>query len=264
MTTTPNLKATHITEAQQGKEVSANTALDHFDNATQRELEKDVAAGGTITLTDEEWLQNFVIKLTGAPAGAFNLDVPDGDRHAIVWNVSGQTCTFDTVTGGAASIPIFDTAIVEVIVDGIDATSFGNDLVNDTTPELGGDLVGGGQTIGNVLLKDYHETETAPTSVTNTLTLDVELGNVFSHLMTENTTLAFTNPTGSGDMTSITLIITQDSTPRTLSYPASVVWDFGLGVPIISTGSGAIDILTFFTVNGGTTWFGFVAGQAFA
>ena len=145
-----------------------------------------------------------------------------------------------------------------------------NDLVDDTTPQLGGDLDAnshdinmGDQLISRPEIKDYSETKTAPSSSAGTLTLDIVNGNVFAVTLTENvTTLNFNNPSPTGKACSFTLILTQDSTPRTLAWPVSVKWDSGIA-PTISTAS-AIYVLTFVTVDAGTIWYGFLAGSEMA
>lgn len=111
-------------------------------------------------------------------------------------------------------------------------------------------------------LKDYAETSTSPSSSSGTLTLDIENGNVFDVTLTENvTTTNFNNPSTSGKGCSFTLILTQDGTGGwAVTWPASVDWAAGTA-PTLTSAAGSVDVLTFITVDGGTTWLGFVAGQ---
>ncbi len=46
---------------------------------------------------------------------------------------------------------------------------------------------------------------------------------------------------------------------RLVTWPASVVWPGGT-TPTLSTAAAAVDIFTFFSRNGGTTWYGFPTG----
>jgi hypothetical protein len=63
----------------------------------------------------------------------------------------------------------------------------------------------------------------------------------------------------------LTLILTQGSTNRTIAFDASTVIKWASGsVPSLSTASGAIDILTFFTGNKGAYWFGSLSGKNFS
>lgn len=145
-----------------------------------------------------------------------------------------------------------------------------SELVNDPNPKLGNDLDAnshninmGDQVINRPEIKDYSETKTAPSSVAGTLILDIENGNVFAVTLIENvTTLNFNNPSPTGKACSFTLILTQDSTPRSIAWPTAVGWDSG-AAPTISTAS-AIYIFTFMTTDAGTKWYGFLAGSEMA
>jgi hypothetical protein len=55
------------------------------------------------------------------------------------------------------------------------------------------------------------------------------------------------------------LIWTQDSSDRTIAWPASVDWAGG-SAPDVTSGAAKIDIYTFFTLDEGTIWYGFQPG----
>ena len=109
----------------------------------------------------------------------------------------------------------------------------------------------------------YNETYVAPTSSSNATTIACESGNYFKHTLTENTTFTFSNPPSSGTGYSFILHLIQDSSARTVTWPGAVDWAGGTA-PTISTGSGDDDFFVFATSDGGTTWYGFTAGQAMA
>lgn len=135
--------------------------------------------------------------------------------------------------------------------------------VNGAT-NLNGTVTMADNTLERPLLKDYAETLTTVAATGATETLDLESGNVFDITLDASCTLTFSNPPASGRAGSFTLIVRQNGTGGwTLTYPASVKWAGGTP-PTLSTAASAIDILSFVTVNGGTTWFGFLAGLAFA
>ncbi len=146
-----------------------------------------------------------------------------------------------------------------------------SDLVDDTTPQLGGDLDANGNDINmgdNLItrpeLKDYAETLEIDTTSTSTKTLNLETANNFEITLTDNCTFTFSNPPASGKAGSFTLILKQDGTgSRTTTWPASVDWAGGTA-PTLSTGATDVDILTFMTTDGGTTWYGFFAGGDFS
>lgn len=76
--------------------------------------------------------------------------------------------------------------------------------------------------------------------------------------------LVLTFPTAaSGIPYSFTLVVVQDVTPRTITWPAAVDWPAATA-PTLSAASGAVDVFTFLTTDGGATWLGMTAGQAFA
>jgi hypothetical protein len=102
---------------------------------------------------------------------------------------------------------------------------------------------------------------TAITSSSNAATLDLQAGDNFTHTLTENVTYTFSNPASSGKVSAFTLKVVQDSTDRTITWPASVDWPAATA-PTLSSGSGAVDYFVFITTDGGTTFYGFTAGQA--
>jgi len=73
---------------------------------------------------------------------------------------------------------------------------------------------------------------------------------------TAEQTFTFTNPPGSGDAGSFTLILTNGGS-QTVNWPASVNWAGGTAPTLTSSG---VDVLTFITVDAGTTWYGFATG----
>jgi hypothetical protein len=54
--------------------------------------------------------------------------------------------------------------------------------------------------------------------------IDLSLANVFSKTLTADTTFTFSNPPATGTAYGFTLKVTQDSTARTITWPASVDW----------------------------------------
>ena len=88
--------------------------------------------------------------------------------------------------------------------------------------------------------------------------INLSLGNVFTQTLSANTTYSITNAI-SGKAHSFTLIITQPSTAVTLTFPASVKWQGG-EIPDMTTISKTY-VLTFVTINGGTTWLGMFGGE---
>jgi len=90
------------------------------------------------------------------------------------------------------------------------------------------------------------------------VTINLNNGNVFTHTLSGNTTYSITNAV-SGQAHSFTLIITQTATVRTLTFPSSVKWQDG-EIPDMSTANKTY-VLTFLTIDGGTTWLGMFGGE---
>ena len=157
----------------------------------------------------------------------------------------------------------------ELLIQEVGGTTLKANLANLTQDKLGKvattDLDMADNVVTQAEIKDYSETKTTPTSAAGVLTLDMSVGNVFEVIATENiTTMTVSNPPITGKVGSFTLILKQDATgSRTVVWPAGTVWDSGTP-PTISTAANAIDIITFMTLDGGTIWYGMLAGKGMA
>jgi len=139
-----------------------------------------------------------------------------------------------------------------------------DDLLDGTTPVTGIDIDSGTAIVSELeTTGSFTENSSAITSSSNAATLDLSAATNFTHTLSENVTYTFSNPASSGSATAFTLKVVQDSTARTITWPASVDWAGGTA-PTISSGSGAVDYFVFITTDGGTTYYGFTAGQALA
>jgi len=140
----------------------------------------------------------------------------------------------------------------------ITATDTGiTDIVEDTTPQLGGNLDGQGNKVEDVELDNYKETINAIGNTSGALTIDVANGNLQTLTLTGNATLdGFANPEVGQ---SVTLIITQDGTgSRTLTFGDSAGrFLFAGGNDTLSTAGGSIDIVSI--VYDGTIYYASLA-----
>ena len=93
------------------------------------------------------------------------------------------------------------------------------------------------------------------------VTINLQDGDNFTHTLTENVTYTFSNPAASGKVSMFSLKVIQDSTARSITWPTSVDWTSATA-PTLTTTSGGVDVFVFATYDGGTTYYGFVAGQA--
>lgn len=116
-----------------------------------------------------------------------------------------------------------------------------------------------GITTNQIELTDYGITYEDHGNTSTTETIDLENGNVHRIVLDADCTLTFSNPPASGTYGEFRLIVIQDGTgSRTITWPASVDWPFGSEVTL-STGANDVDILDFFTLDGGTTWYGLLS-----
>lgn len=85
-------------------------------------------------------------------------------------------------------------------------------------------------------------------------------GNVHQITLTaSNTTISFTGATA-GVACSISLYIKQDGVGgRVITWPGSVKWPGGIA-PTLSVGATKLDLVVLETLDGGTTWYGALAG----
>lgn len=147
-------------------------------------------------------------------------------------------------------------------------------IIDDATPTVGGtvgDCIKKGATgavnfencAGNLLnLKQFTETYSTATISTNVLAIDLSLGSVFNVTNNANiTTVTITNAIP-GKTNSFTMVLSANGTGYTQAGFST--FKFANNTPpTLTTTAGKYDILTFFTNDGGTTWFGFIAGQNF-
>ncbi len=96
---------------------------------------------------------------------------------------------------------------------------------------------------------------TALAIASGVVNIDCSLGDYFTLALNANvTSITFSNLPAAGKGASLMIRITQDTTPRTVAWPASFRWE-GAG-PAVSTGSGAVDLLAITSFDSGTKWDG--------
>ena len=240
------------------------TELAILDGATVTTAELNILDGVTATTAE-------LNILTGVTSTAAELNLVDGstagtivNSKAVIYSSGGQVNGTSLAIAGTA---VTSTAAELNILDGVTATAAElnyNDITTLGTSEASkvvtADANGDVNLAEELKAKSYNETYLAVTSSGGATTVNCETGNTFSHTLTEDTTFTFSNPPASGTGYSFTLKIVQDSTARTITWPSSVDWAAATA-PTISTGSGEVDVFVFFTTDGGTTFYGFTAGQ---
>tara|TARA_R100000005_G_scaffold93112_1_gene67826 strand:+ start:2250 stop:3320 length:1071 start_codon:yes stop_codon:yes gene_type:complete len=169
-----------------------NTNLNLVQQAIAGFESIDVASADvTLAMTDGAIsnARNAVLKLTGTLAGTRVVNVPDGiEKTYIVQDSttrSGNTLTFKTVSGTGVTIVAGKTHVI--YVDGTNAVDvfFLKDIVEDTSPQLGGDL---DTNDNNIIIDDNHHIldensneqltfQTTASAVNNTQLTNAATGN---------------------------------------------------------------------------------------
>ena len=215
-----------------------------------------IAAGSSInvatlivaeTITD----QDAVVELldTYFPVDVDDLTTTTGTSSQMLRVAEGGGLEYRTVAQVLADLRdsgALATADIGVLVASIGANTFTG------TQNLADNL------LTRPVIKDYGETVNAIGSTGGgTQDIDLTLGNVVSATVdTSANTFTFSNPSATGTACSFTLILTNGGS-QTVNWPASVHWAGGTAPTLTAAG---VDVLTFTTIDGGTTWYGFAAG----
>jgi hypothetical protein len=146
-----------------------------------------------------------------------------------------------------------------------------SNVVEDGTPQLGGDLDVNGKKItsasgGNVdiqpdgagtvnfgdkdVKKPYFRDVAEWVVAMSGNDMDMEFGNVFTKTISGSQSLTISNPPASGRCGIITLILTNGGT-GTITWPTGTKWPGGSAPTLQASG---VDVLVFMTIDGGTTW----------
>ena len=171
----------------------------------------------------------------------------DSDNEMLLFGKVASAVNYTKVTNAATG-------------NGVVIASLGEDTDIDIvlTPKGAGSVNLQDKQLRRPDLRDYAETVNAIGGIGGgTQDIDLELGNVVTATVdTSETTFTFSNPPATGKAGSFTLNLTNGGS-QTVNWPASVDWAGGVAPSLTTAG---VDVLSFVTTDGGTTWLGFVAG----
>lgn len=191
-------------------------------------------------------------------AATFNFTIPRGDTGA-----TGATGS----QGPAGELSGTPSTSVDNSIARWDGT--GGNAIDDTTAwtindsdlaTAGGELNMADNNLRRANLIDYGEVTNALGSVSGSTAIDLTAGNSVTATVSSTTTFTFSNSTASDEMASFSLQLTVSSSP-TINWPAAVDWNAGGGAPTPVNG---VSWYEFWTVTGGTVWYGARVGSAFA
>ena len=233
---------------------------------TSPKLNEDVAISATATeLNVLDGITSTTAELNildGVTSTAAELNILDG-----VTSTAAELNILDGVTSTAAELNILDgvtsTAAELNILDGVTATTAEINYLDIATLGLTAASKAVTADANGVVTFDNGtiDESTTITSSSNAATLNLRDGNSFLHDLTENVTYTFSNPAASGKASIFVLKVIQDSSARTITWPGSVDWAAATAPTLTATNNG-VDVFVFFTIDGGTTYYGFTAGQA--
>jgi len=145
-----------------------------------------------------------------------------------------------TLAGLTLTTPDIGTPAAGVLTN---CSGYPINIVDDTTPELGGEMDAGAHSIGFTQ---------QPFTGDGTTTIDWKLGNkAYFTFGNANETFTFTAPS---NPCNLVLVLKQYSTGgKAATWPATVMWPGG-NAPTLSTGNNAIDIISFY--YDGTNYYG--------
>lgn len=166
----------------------------------------------------------------------------DGDVYLVGSAPTGAFATFDeddvAIYRGGNWTAWAPSEGLPLIVAGVRKVYSGSAWIDD--PSIGG----GGSDRSTV----------SALATSGSVAIDYALGDYFTLALAGNVSgFTFSNLPGSGKGATLMVRITQDSTPRTVAWPASFKWA-GSVPGVVSTGAGAIDVLAITTFDNGTTW----------
>tara|TARA_R110002167_G_scaffold133808_1_gene319068 strand:+ start:120 stop:1469 length:1350 start_codon:yes stop_codon:yes gene_type:complete len=237
-----------------------------------------IAADGTIASTASGGGETLAQTLAlGAVTGGTDISVSSGDNIVMAASstVDGRDVSVDgtkldgieasadvtdatnvTAAGALMDSEVTNLAQVKAFDSSDYATATQGTTADAALPKAGGTVTG-------TVVFGAAITEDAVTLTGTSTTIDLATATNFLHDLTGATTYTFSNPSSTGNATAFTLKIIQDSTARAITWPSSVDWAGGTAPTLTATNNG-VDVFVFYTIDGGTTYYGFTAGQAMA
>ena len=237
-----------------------------------------IAADGTIASTASGGGETLAQTLAlGAVTGGTDISVSSGDNIVMAASstVDGRDVSVDgtkldgieasadvtdatnvTAAGALMDSEVTNLAQVKAFDSSDYATATQGTTADAALPKAGGTVTG-------TVVFGAAITEDAETLTGTSTTIDLATATNFLHDLTGATTYTFSNPSSTGNATAFTLKIIQDSTARAITWPSSVDWAGGTAPTLTATNNG-VDVFVFYTIDGGTTYYGFTAGQAMA
>jgi hypothetical protein len=160
------------------------------------------------------------------------------------------------ISGGISAAPAWGKVALASAVSGTLPVANGG-TGTTTSTGTGAVVLGTAPSLSLAVFQAYGEkVETIGTIATSTYNIDLSLANIFDLTLGTDVTVTFTNPPASGTTRPVTLIVRQpaSSPGKTLTVTGAQYTDGT--APILSTGANQKDVLSYWSVDGGTSYFG--------
>jgi hypothetical protein len=240
------------------------------------------AAHQYVKIDGTDLVFNTVQVQHASPSTAIDITIPDSSSVTpaqmifVLEKPAAQTGlvrllrqTNGTLNGSASPISLaFGRARVAISIESNPGSAPACWVKGDTTEEqtLAGNLHGGGNQVIDAEFRDSAETVVAKGTLgSGAISFDYSAGpwqwgttgggNI--------TSVAITNPPASGKLGCITLEFVQGATPRTIAWGSAFRFPGGTDHSLTAS-TGAVDVFTLTTRDGGTTWYVFQAGKGMA
>jgi hypothetical protein len=221
--------------------------------------------------------------LNSGTIGTLSFEGSAGQLFSISDSLAGSIFSVNDISG-IPSIEVFDTGEVRLaqyngFVDILNSTS-ATSTNSGALQVVGGVGIGGNLYVGGSInsagtgvvnystatnvnsgtyitprFQSYSEVVTTLASTTAVQNLNLALSNIFDVTLTTNTTFTFSNTATSGSAMPVTVILRQGTGGNFTATFTGARYSDGI-LPVLSTGANQIDVLSFYTVNGGSFWFG--------
>jgi len=230
----------------------SNATIDLAPHGTGKVVIRGNTNSGTLTLNCSDNSHGQTLKAQLHSSSITNtMLLPIGADSTLVSLVSADTLTNKTLTSPKINGSVAVTA-TGTELNYTDVTTLGlSQASKAVTADANGVI-----TLDNGFSEEY----AAVTSSSNAVSINLRTANNFSHTLTEATTISFANPAASGKVSALTLRVIQDSSARAITWHSSIKWA-GDEAPTLSSGNADVDVFVFYTVDAGTTYYGFTAGQ---
>jgi hypothetical protein len=198
---------------------------------------------------------NNLSDLANASTSRTNLGVAIGS------NVQAHSSVLDATTASFLTADETKLDAIEALADVTDATNVAT---------AGAAMISGVDFLDNEVskpkLKDYAETVNAVGEVTASTAFDFEDGNVQTVTVAAfslggTVTWSLTNPPATGIAGTMTVIFTDGNRHSNIAWDSSIKWPGDVAPTLTTSG---VDIISFLTIDAGTTYYGFVGGINFS